>query len=816
MELTGEQRREYNTVVMAGLLHDIGKFFQEEYGRKNKKISHAELAAFFIHGNSTIKEKWPGILKWLNQEERDWFSFIISHHYEKLLEENNGDLSEEKRIFAEMVCEADSLSCGERNLDKEYIDRPILAMLKDINISEKDDCKEKINKKNYYYGYKKLSVDGVLPTEKVCTGNVEKYQKHIKGFIREFKTVVELFPEPSFETIYYLLKKYLWCIPSPYYGEDTDISLFDHLKTTAAITAVLYRHFTQSKDFKKESIKYRKEIRYSLIQGDISGIQKFIYNISSKGASRGLKGRSFYLQMLSDAVSRYILHELDLPVANLLYSSGGKFYILSHNLDENTVRDFENNVNAFLFETFNGIIYFAVGKYDFNGEALAGDFSSIWTQVSQDTAKSKRNKFKHMMETNYQQVFSPNSGGVDIPFCSICGIEEKNMEEKDDIRKCKACRKTEEIGKNLRKFSSLAEYINKENDGDIKFKFGDFQISYTINPEFPGSGDRNETIYKINDTDFLAGKPVRLNMGFKFYGGNKAPRKGDSIKTFDEMAEDSSPAIERLGILRMDVDNLGYIFQRGLPQEKRTVSQVTGLSFYFDMFFQGYINEILNDVGDYVYVIYSGGDDLFIIGPWNIIVEKSITIRERFSEFTAFNPYITLSAGIELITGKYPISRGAAMAGEGESKAKDFRDEKNAVTFLDKTLSWKNFEICSKVKDLIVDIARENKGIINRLKQIYLLYKKDEAFYSKVEIRTDEIREKIHYNKWMWRMVYSLYRFAKDNKKKDAEIEELKHYLTNNVYKEYKPEEDAISFADIPARWAEFLLRNVKKEGKIE
>jgi CRISPR-associated protein Csm1 len=815
MQLNNEQKKEYNTVVLAGLLHEMGTFFQEEYGSKNNNLSQEKMADYFIHGNPNLEEKWPGILKWLNQEERNWFYFILSHHYESLLDGCEEDFTSHKRILAEIVSEADSLSGGKRNREKEYTGRPILAMLNDIDLSP-EEKPEKTHEKNYYYPYNKLSMNGILPTEDEtqAKGDGKEYRNHIKNFIVEFKKVVELFPQPSFETLYYLLKKYLWCIPSPYYEDDTDISLFEHLKTTAAITAILYKHFAPaSAELTIEAITDRKEVRYSLIQGDISGIQKFIYNISSKGASRGLKGRSFYLQMLSDAVSRYILDKLELPTANLLYSSGGKFHILSQLTDEKTIRNFENQVNTFLFKTFNGLIYFAVGKTDFNGEALAGDFSEIWTRVSQSTARSKRNKFKHMMESDYERVFSPQSGWGDVAFCAVCGMEEKNMEETNDIRKCKACLNTEEIGKKLREFNYLGETIGKREDGDITFEFDKFYISYNIYAELPGTVDKDETLYMINNSDFINGQSDCRNMGFKFYGGNEAPKTGKgSIKTFDEMAKDSYPAIERLGILRMDVDNLGYIFQRGLPMKKRTISMVTGLSFYFDMFFQGYINKILEDVKNYIYVIYSGGDDLFIIGPWNKVVEKSIEIRKSYSEFTTDNPNITLSAGIELITGKYPISRGAEMAGKAESKSKAFRDEKNAVTFLDKTVSWNNFEICSEIKELILDIAKANKGIINRLKQIYLLYWKNESLYSNVEIKTDEIREKIHYNKWMWRMVYSLYRFAKDNKEKEAKIEELKRYLTDSVYKNYKAEQEAISFADIPARWAEFLLRKEKKE----
>jgi CRISPR-associated protein Csm1 len=818
LRLTAEQEVEYKTVVLAGLLHDIGKFFQAGYGSEKNDSSPSKLTEWLIHGNPALK--WPGYIKWLKEEDVNWVSFILSHHYESLLSDDKEGKKEKevppgKQIFAQMICEADYLSSGNRNLEKEYTVNPILAMFQDICDTENKAKPGDSPMKDYYYLFDKLSVDSLLPvdTKGDAAANGENYRNHIKDFIAEFSQELKRLPEPSFETIYYLLEKYLWCIPAPYLDNSADISLFHHLKTTTAITAALYKYFAPTlNELTKESIKNRTEVRFSLIQGDISGIQKFIYNVSAKGASRGLKGRSFYLQLLSDAVSRYILHELQLTVANLIYSSGGKFYILANRLDDTTVREFENHVNQFLFERFGGVVYFAVGKTDFNGEGLAGDFSKIWGKVNRETEKRKRNKFKHIMETDYPRLFEPQSVWGKVEFCSICGKEEVGMVVDEEKRKCESCCQMENIGAKLRKFNFLGESINGKIKTDVEFVFNNCHIGYNIYLEYPSQENSDETLYTINNTNFLADDVNVKNRAFKFYGGNEAPKNADDrLKDFDELAKECK-GIQRLGILRMDVDNLGFLFQTGLPPTQRSLPMISTMSFYFDMFFQGYINRVLNEVKDSIYIVYSGGDDLFIIGPWNIIIEKSLEIRNAFSNYTAYNPQITLSAGIELIRPKYPISRGADMAGEAESQAKAFRPEKNGITFLGKTLSWYNFELCREIKELIIDIARENKGIINRLKQVYLLYKKNESLLVDSEIKTDQVKEKIFYNQWMWRMVYSLYRYAKDNDEKKVEIDELKQYLLNSVYKKYQAEGDAIGFLDIPARWAEFELRNENKE----
>jgi CRISPR-associated protein Csm1 len=811
MELSKEQMRDYKTVVLAALFHDVGKFFQEGFGWGKNNLYRKQSAEFLVKGNKDIQ--WQGLKKWFPDKE---MGIILN-----ILADQPGDLKEE--TICEVIREADSLVRSEEYSDKNFVDQPLTSLFEDIG------RKEKV-KENYYYSFSKLEIDTVKP-QKVASETIESdYKSHIECFIQELSKVIDLFNEPSIETIYHLFKKYLWCIPAPYAGTDNDISLFEHLKTKAAVAAILYKNISGLVPKQVgDAIVDRKSLRYSLILGDISGIQKFIYNITSKGASRGLKGRSFYLQLLTDAVSQFILHELGLTSANLLYSSGGKFYILSYALDRDFLKNRENQVNDFLFDKFDGFIYFALGKHNFPADALLEDFSATWTQVGLATAEEKRNKFRYLIESDYNRAFSPKGGGGKPAFCQVCGKDEEGIKEKDGIRKCNSCEKTENIGTDLRKFNYLGETINSKEKADVIFRFGDFSISYNIYSDISDKKTKDNTIYKINDTDFLELGVSCINRAFKFYGGNIAPTiRGDYIKTFDEIAKDST-GLKRLGILRMDVDNLGYIFQKGLPITKRTLPHITRLSFYFDMFFQGYINKIIKEKKDSVYVIYSGGDDLFVIGQWDVIVEMSIEIKNEFTLFTTSNPAITLSGGISLIGGKYPISRGAAMAGEAEGKAKSFREEKDAVTFLNKTLSWHDFMICKDIKDSILEIAADkdkkdiadngkiNKGIINRLKQVYVLYKKTEDEYLKDEnvIKTAELEEKIFFNKWMWRMVYSFSRFAKDNPGKGNKIKELQKLLADDKDKdrEIKSEQKIITYADIPARWAEFLLRKENKGG---
>jgi CRISPR-associated protein Csm1 len=98
----------------------------------------------------------------------------------------------------------------------------------------------------------------------------------------------------------------------------------------------------------------------------------------------------------------------------------------------------------------------------------------------------------------------------------------------------------------------------------------------------------------VNNTGFervseLKGRSA--SYGFTFYGGNKqALLANGNQKTFEDLAGNGS--FKRLGVLRMDVDNLGKIFISGLPADQQNLATYSTLSFMLDLFFSGYLNVI--------------------------------------------------------------------------------------------------------------------------------------------------------------------------------------------------------------------------------
>jgi len=105
---------------------------------------------------------------------------------------------------------------------------------------------------------------------------------------------------------------------------------------------------------------------------DISGIQQFIYTISSEKALKALRSRSFYLEILMENLIDELLKEIGLSRANLIYSGGGHCYILLPNTQEVklTIEKSEQLVNQWLFNRFKTSLYIAISYVECSASEL--------------------------------------------------------------------------------------------------------------------------------------------------------------------------------------------------------------------------------------------------------------------------------------------------------------------------------------------------------------------------------------------------------------------------------------------------------------
>lgn len=113
------------------------------------------------------------------------------------------------------------------------------------------------------------------------------------------------------------------------------------------------------------------------------------------------------------------------------------------------------------------------------------------------------------------------------------------------------------------------------------------------------------------------------------------------------------------------------------------------------LFFKCYINDILSGRFESkpalaVTVVYSGGDDVFLLGAWNDVVEAALRIRQAFTAFSC--GALTISAGLALVDDHYPVRLSAAASGDLEDLAKQEPD-KDAVCLFESAhcYGWNTF-----------------------------------------------------------------------------------------------------------------------------
>lgn len=566
----------------------------------------------------------------------------------------------------------------------------------------------------------------------------DDYQKLWQQFTNEFANLPGRV-RPFLESLLLLLKKYTWCIPSST-QDMANVSLFDHLKSTAAIADCLYAYWLEHRDHfhydaqrKKLSVK---QGNYPLLMlcCDLSGIQKFIYNISSSRANVSLKGRSFYIQLVQETIQRELIHATGTQTGHVIYASGGKFYMLLPNTEDvrEALRLTRDKIERQLWEEQKQKLYACIDWIPFcyypatnkkenariespetmpDTSRAITTLGDLWKAATDKAAALKGRKYQHFMTDIYDLLFGKAGKGVavnldqDEGVCSVTGEEpepDKKLISLDDnkykdVKVLEQVRKQVDTGRALKDATYLL-FLDKQ-DQDFEAYYSS-RIKAQIQPLGLGHhiyllDDQDirqhkritsadfATVYKINNTDFLGKEQLRgiaTGMGFLFYGGNcPASKSNGEEKTFHDLAISNNGEDTFLAVLRMDVDGLGQVFQHGFANEDKSFAAYATLSGALDYFFSGYINTIRkrDEFKDWVNIVYSGGDDLFAVGRWAEIVAFAEVVRREFQRFVCGRTDFSLSGGIALMGKKYPISLGAEEAGQYESRAKAYRKHSN-------------------------------------------------------------------------------------------------------------------------------------------
>ncbi|MER3513775.1 MAG: hypothetical protein C4310_04790, partial [Chloroflexota bacterium] len=231
---------------------------------------------------------------------------------------------------------------------------------------------------------------------------------------------------------------------------------------TAALAAVLMDSALDDERLERlgQAPQNSEEELALLVGGDISGVQNFIYTITARGATSALRGRSFYLQLLTEAVARYLLRRLDLPPTNLIYAGGGNFTLIARPDDQSRLRDIQRDVSRILLAHHRGDLYLAIAALPLQGrDFYRGRIRHKWEALGNQLQRAKQQRFAEL-DSDLATLFrAQGHGGNEEQECQVCGREHRETkpdpksiteEEPGGVRKCPACLSYEGLGEKLR------------------------------------------------------------------------------------------------------------------------------------------------------------------------------------------------------------------------------------------------------------------------------------------------------------------------------------------------------------------------------
>ena len=764
----------WDALVKGALLHDIGKVV---YRANQGTDAHSKRGAAFIEpyfSDMGLKQSITHCLKYHHgkelsaaQLENDDYAYIVYEADNIAAAVDRRDLEEGENTSTQKFDKELPLQSIFRVFGGKTSTQPLQYYLRGIDVSD-------------HFNYPE--------SDKTIRASSDKYKALYDVLVQNFQQ--QPIDKMSVNELLRIYEDTVSYMPSSTATDQAnDISLYMHSKITAAVAHSMVHYFEEQgiTDYKEycyqNSKKFREMPAFRLISGDISGIQNFIYTIPSKGALKSLRGRSFYLEILMEQIVDELLDALQLTRANLIYNGGGHFYVLAPNTTKTctAIESMEKSINEWFLTVFGTKLYLALGSTTATAAELIQSQRTLFRKVSQSVGEAKAKRYS---ERHLTDLFNPNSLYNTVLHgereCSICHTSTATLSPygKDtDAEACPICNGLYRLGEQIvdsrdtvfvlarpndshtcESIPKVEVYVNNWNDDADNFRLYLYVVPEASLQKF----EANHEILRIYSKNTAK---TGHNVFNRIWLADYVARKDNGqVYEFEELAASSGlgddKGIKRLGVLRADVDNLGAAFIGGFISEGSdkfkygTLSRYADLSRDLAMFFKVAVNKMAQgDVQGFgtsvtpftiwankkvtirkIHVIYSGGDDVFLVGAWDELLELAIDIREKLAEVT--DNKITMSAGLALFSPSYPINQMATITGLLESVAKDNDGKDSIALFGFETNKNANGEerICRHVykwEELIKNVIVDK---LNTLDQLFVIPGINEIQQSKMKL----------------------------------------------------------------------------------
>ncbi len=652
---------------------------------------------------------------------------------------------DDARPWTWIVTEADRLASGAERKEKDaaheletggrgaFRTTPLLALTTRIDIGRG-------RPEPRWYRPRPLAPETLFPEGQPAGSDMlEDYRSLWQAFADAFRALSKAHTLDHFhQGLISLSERLLWAVPSSTMDEP-DVSLHDHSLAVAALACCLYRfHAAEGSLEEVGRIRDRTLAKFRLLEGDLSGIQGTLFRLNREqvaGVNRILRGRSFLIGAIAEAAALLVRRSFDLPPYVVLLRAGGKFTMLLPDLPdvEGRLAELQSRLDGWLVRSYAGELALNLalseplrGK-DFLREQ--GAWSLTWQRFRARVEEAKLRPLRFRMDKPVLDLALQYPEGAEGS-CRACGV----MPRPADKERCPACEAAQELGRKLAKARSV---FWKRADGAPFTLFDTIRLD--AKDTFPGRLEEEE--YAGFAIAGLAEPGRDSALPLRFYA-NHVPTfregewddaryfdviddereidllKEDAIKTMAHIAQDDREEVEggwvgraMLAVLKADVDHLGQVFTRGFAEDQRTLGRTVALSRLMDAFFSGWLPSGLRSHERFrnIYTVYAGGDDLLLIGPWLTVLRFAVTLREAFRRFAGGNPNLTLSAGIEFVSPREPLTRAADRAEQRLERAKA-RPEKNRVGLIvEEPISWDQLDEALHHADQLHRMVRDGE-----------------------------------------------------------------------------------------------------------
>ena len=681
-------QKDYQTLVFASFLHDFGKFIQ----RSNKfpGIKHDELSAAFSFVLEQANKK-------LSKE-------IDFEKVKTMIEESHSQGAVDDLVL--ILKKADSMAASiERESLRETSIKPTEVNIRSVFPYLKDSSNQKLPNEFFYKVSSVYQIEDnyfFAKGKEMLLENDQDYanllSKENLGFLIK-KPLEKL--EFTFSNLMSFLDEVFYFILTSIPDDRRDLYLFSNLYDHSKLTMIL----TQGFYFNNEKMIYLKF--------DIAGIQNFIFKTKTKNASKILRGRSFFLQILNDLITFYFLNYKNLKGVvfpqNQLINFGGNTILIFPQTDFYRKDELDLIIKDLTLSLLKNIGVKLRYHLDYISIRSSKEFKESFYRSLNNQSKIHQEVVFQISELSENNEEYQTTDQKDI--CKFCDVY-KGEKEMDNEKICDRCYFFIKLAEYYRKNGFL--YLLREKDDEGFNIFFDYFLNF--------KRSENKKIDFVLKSYKKIDEAIKNKRGEIFFETPSKttfyniylPKKEEKIISFEELKTLGKGAAY-LALIKGDVDNMGKIVNNifkstydflAIKDHKQKLSQYLQFARRTNLFFQVYLPNLIEKEKEPVYLIYSGGDDFVLVTHWSNVLPFVFKLDEKFKKLTCFNKDLTFSAAAVVFKEHEPVLKVVEKAEELLNKAKkeDEEGKKGKFAFLESILKvddWKKID--TEVKNLIVD-----------------------------------------------------------------------------------------------------------------